>query len=386
MLEVHGPDEYLPLARDLERAAARALNGHGPDRRSTLRRLDVAQMVREQPPPVPWAVEGIAVEGALALITGREGEGKSLLAASLAVGVAAGETIAGMPCGHGSALIVDAENGAYEIHRRVHSLGLPASGVEVVEADGFHLGRDLDELRSLIAELRPTLVVLDSFRSLWPGGDENDPAAVASVLDPLRNVLRAEGAAGLLLHHLSKREGDYRGSTAIGAAVELGFKLDRALGDPDRAFRRRLTCWKCRPGPEPERRWLQLHVERGRVYVDGAEPFESDGEAARHQRPARAELAPQLLKAAGAPIEWPRLAEAIGRDRRDGTARRLRDDLLAAGELRQLEDGRLEKVGATDGTDGTLDPGVHKPDTEGVPVCQPPIGGRAVAPRDEDAS
>lgn len=310
----------------------------------TLHRLDVAHMVREQPPPVPWVIRGLAVKGCLTLLTGREGEGKSLLAASLAGAVAAGESVAGMECLQGTALVVDAENGKHEIHRRVHSLGLPTSGVEVVEADGFHLGRDLGELIALIREVSPLFVVLDSFRSLWPGGDENDPAAAAAVLDPLRNALRAEGAAGLLLHHLAKGAGDYRGSTAIGASVELGFKLTRAPEDPEKADRRKLDCYKCRPAPEPERRWLVLHAERGRVYVDAADPYESDAEGLAAARPVRAELAPDMLEAAREPIAWPDLARAIGREPKDGTARRLRDDLLDAGELKRADDGCLRAV------------------------------------------
>ena len=55
-------------------------------------------MVGSSPPPVPWVVEGLAVEGSLTLISGKEGEGKSLLAMSLAAGVALGEDVAGVPC------------------------------------------------------------------------------------------------------------------------------------------------------------------------------------------------------------------------------------------------------------------------------------------------
>jgi AAA domain/Toprim-like len=339
---VEAPGEWLAgLLTDSHAAAGEAVLPAGPAL-TYLHRLDVAHMVSEQPPPVPWVIDGLAVRGCLTLLTGREGEGKSLLAAALAGAVAAGESVAGMDCKQGTALVVDAENGKHEIHRRVHSLGLPTTGVEVVEADGFHLGRHLAELIELIREVRPTFVVLDSFRSLWPGGDENDPAAAAAVLDPLRNALRAESAAGLLLHHLAKGAGDYRGSTAIGASVELGFKLTRAPDDPEKADRRKLDCYKCRPAPEPERRWLRLHVERGRVFVDAADSYEGDVEPSAAARPARAELAPEMLSRAAEPIAWPDLARAVGRGPKDGTARRLRDDLIAGGELRRLGDGRFQ--------------------------------------------
>lgn len=347
-----------------------------------LRRLDVGRMVREQPPPVPWTVEGLAIAGCLTLLTGREGEGKSLLAQAVARGVALGEDVAGLDCRQGLALIVDAENGEAEIHRRVHTLGLPADGVEVFEADGFHLGRNLDELMALIGAIRPTLIVLDSYRSLWPGGDENDPAAVAAALDPLRNLIRSEGASAILLHHLPKAaRANYRGTTAIGAAVELGFKLSRSDDDPEATDRRRLDCFKCRPAPEPDRRWLRLHIERGQVFVERAKPYQPEGEPERRQ-PVRSGLAPEMLAAAATPITWADLARAINRKPNDGTARRLRDDLLARGELRELADDRLQVVGVPSGARvpsgvGTPDSGSIKPDSARVPGCQHPIGGAA---------
>src|SRR5215204_7818557 len=105
--------------------------------RRSLRVLDVAQMVATDPPSIPYVVQGIAIEGTLTLLSGREGEGKSLLAMAIAAGVAQGEAVAGLACERRNVLIIDAENGEYEIHRRVKALGLPSGGVTVVEAEGF---------------------------------------------------------------------------------------------------------------------------------------------------------------------------------------------------------------------------------------------------------
>jgi hypothetical protein len=74
---------------------------------------DIARMVREEPPPVPWIVEGLIVAGALTVLAGQPGEGKSLLSEVLAVGVATGRDQARMECHRGRALIVDAENGRF---------------------------------------------------------------------------------------------------------------------------------------------------------------------------------------------------------------------------------------------------------------------------------
>ncbi len=196
-------------------------------------------------------------------------------------------------------MIVDAENGEYEIHRRVHALGLPAEGIEVFEVQSdFDLRADLSELEGVLAEHRPHLLVLDSFRSLW-GGKENDSGEVAAALDPLRNLVRRYRAGALLLHHSGRSSGAYRGSSAIGASAELGFNLARSDGDSDRE-RRYLETWKCRPAPEPSRRWLRLAAEDGRVFIDAAEPAqtsEADGEADESKAHVRPALRPKVLGA-----------------------------------------------------------------------------------------
>jgi len=294
---------------------------------SKLRRLDVSQMVRENPPPVPWVIERLVVRGALTVLNGREGEGKSLLAMALAAGVAHGENQAGLTCHAGRVLIVDTENGQYETHRRVHALGLPGS-VEMYEPDDgkrFDLRTDLKDLDRLLHKHKPDLLVLDSFRTLW-GGEENDSGEVAKVLDPLRNLVRKHKAGTILLHHSGKTNGSYRGSSAIGASAELGFTLARDDGDEDRE-RRSLACWKCRPAPKPVKAWIRLSVDRGMVLVDQAEPPEEQ-EAGPAAGPVTSTLRPQVLQAlTDRPQSRADVARAVGRDTKDRSVGRVLGDL-----------------------------------------------------------
>lgn len=365
-----GPVEAIER---LNKLARRRAEGEGDDR---LRVLDVEAMVKTSPPAIPYVVGELAIERTLTLISGKEGEGKSLLAMAIASGVALGEDVAGFTCTRRKVLVIDAENGEYEIHRRVRTLGLPSAGVVVIEADGFHLGHDLGALEALIEREQPGLVVLDSFRSLWPGGEENDSGAVSAVLDPLRNMLRRQGPAGILLHHVSRAGNDYRGTSAIGAAIEMGFRLARDPDDPEARDRRFLRCFKSRPAPEPDDRWLRLHIERGQVFIESTEPYATEEADEVPAAPVRAELAPDLLVAAVQPIAWPDLARAIGRSPKDGTARRLRDDLLAAGELVKGLDGLLR---VPDGL-APPDSAPQSQTASKVPGARPPIGAGEMAP------
>jgi hypothetical protein len=49
--------------------------------------------------------------------------------------------------------------------------------------------------------------------------------------------------------------------------------MSRHDEDPDKRTRRKLACWKSRPSPEPEARWLSLDAAGGRILIGEAEPF-----------------------------------------------------------------------------------------------------------------
>lgn len=354
---------------------------HAPyaaQRRPKLKELNVASMLATDPPPVPWLADPIAVRGALTLVAGREGQGKSLVASAVAVAVATGAPVAGIPAQRGTVLVIDAENGQHEIHRRVRGLGLPAEAANrfhVVEAEGFSLASDRDELLKLMKKHRPDLVVLDSFRSLWPGGDENDSAAVHAVLDPLRNELRRLRAAGILLHHAGKN-GGYRGSTGIGAACEITFALERVDGDPVRE-RRRLRNEKCRPAAEPPSRWLTLDAEGGRVHVNEAEPYEGDGGAGS---PVRAELREPVLEAvrSGA-VRLSEIARSVHRPPKDGSVRRVLSECVEEGILTKTRDGSYGVAEDCENGPGTPAPGTPTSSAGGA-SAPPPTPGDTVAP------
>jgi predicted ATP-dependent serine protease len=234
---------------------------------STLRLLDVGSMLTTPPPKVEWQCAGLVVRGAVTMLAGREGLGKSLLGYALASATTTGSSVAGIECREGSALYVDAENGAQEIHRRVQGFG-PGNPdrLTIAEAVGFHLEDDSAHLAALVETHRPDLLVLDSFSSVWPGDEVSKEAGDA--IRRLYPLARAHGTAVLLLHHVAKGTGQYRGHTSIGASVELGFTLERT--DDKTAGARSLVCWKCRPAPQPKPRFLTIGNDGERVTLSEA--------------------------------------------------------------------------------------------------------------------
>ena len=162
------------------------------------------------------------------------GDGNTLLAAAIAAALARGGEVAGIECETGTTVYLDGENGEWEIHRRVHTLGLPAEGVRMADA-AFNLREHFELLVELVHEQRPDLVVLDSLRSLTPGLDENDTKQTAAVLDPLRRLTHESGTAVLLIHHTNKSGKDFRGaSRSATRATRSGTSVARTTTTIDR--------------------------------------------------------------------------------------------------------------------------------------------------------
>ncbi len=317
-----------------------------------LRRLDIPRMLREEPPPVPWVITGVAARGHLTMLAGREKTGKSLLVAGFAVAVAhGGGAVAGITCHPGRVLILDAENGTTEVHRRVRMLGLDtdsAESFEVYSSLGFDLGRDLSELASLIALHEPDMVVLDSYRSLW-GGDENDTAAVARALDPLRRLAHERSVAAVLIHHANRGSGLYRGSSAIGSSVENILLLERRPDDPDRRRRRLGNNGGCRFARDADDRWLRIDADErlGALFIDEAAPLE--GESSPRPAPIVEQLTTEIAaNMNGTAMSLADVARAVGRDPKDGSVRNALAALLRDGAVSKDDTGRWTRVqGAT---------------------------------------
>lgn len=323
------------------------------DTTRVLRVLDVQRMLDCEPEPVPWIAEPLLARGAVTMLAGREGQGKSMLALALAAAIGHGARIAGIRCRSGRALVVDAENGEREAHRRVRGLGVKPGALVYAEADGFNLRTHLPQLAGLLTEHRPCVLVLDSFRSLAPGLDENDSAPVEATLGPLRGLARRHDCAVLLLHHAPKASDGYRGSTAIGAAVELGFTLARERDDPQARTRRKLTNWKSRLAPEPAPRWLTLEARDGRVLIGDAEPYAATPPAGSRED----DLAQRLAEIAAerGPLRWGELCAAAGVRPSTGTANRARERAIQAGTLAKLAHGTYGPP--SDGAEPSSQPG-----------------------------
>lgn len=343
-----------------------------------LRYVDVGRMLANEPVPIPWAVDPLLIPGELSMIAGREGQGKSMLSQIIGIALAdpgALEMIEGVTVHASRVLTVDAENGQPLIHRRLHGAGLrDHTDYLVREAVGLDLRQPehRGELRQIIDAEKPRVVVLDSLATLAPGVRENEAEVMAPFLLGLQTLARETGVALLLLHHASKA-GGYRGSTAIGASVQILVELIAHDGDPD-GQRRELVWRKNRPIAKPPPLWLRITSDDGRLAIEAAEPFvpADDGPGVNADARTAAMIANQL-ETAGTVMTWPDVCAKVGVEPRNGTTLRAMSYGIDHGLFVRPKRGHYAaptiQLGSMDGsldeTDDQLDPSIQRPRDRG---------------------
>lgn len=154
--------------------------------------------------PSDYVVAGLIPESSVNIAIGDSGLGKTPLAYQMGLAVATGVPFVGFPTKKGPVLYVDLENGRDQIVKLSESLqrhlGLPAFPDENF---GVVQECDLPLLSSLVANARPSLVVIDTLRVFDPKAEkENDTAA--ELLRRLHILAKNYGTAFLILHHLRK--------------------------------------------------------------------------------------------------------------------------------------------------------------------------------------
>jgi len=270
-------------ARQVARAYAWAL-GTGWEPPGAAEAREVAEveatgLVSLAPVPVdlparPWLVENLLMDGQVTMLTGRGGDGKSLLALQLAVMVAARADLGWWQARQRrNVLVLNAEDNIDEQRRRL----LGACDVmdvdpRLLEGRLFTMEREnlvlvhrdpedgkvkpsslYERLARLIDEHSIGLVVIDPLVEAHVGMDENSNADMKELVIALRRLARARAIPLLIVHHSRKGAsgGDQdgaRGGSALVNACRVVITVDRMSADEHRAIN----------PPHPKERYIRV--------------------------------------------------------------------------------------------------------------------------------
>ena len=165
-------------------------------------------------------------EASIVLLCGDAGIGKSYISLFLGSIIADGSEFLGSKTKKKNVLFVDLESSLPLLNTRVQSIGIKSENIFFyTEGLNFLLKEDIAELKNEILYRDAGFCVIDSLMDVIPGINENDSGAMNQIFSALRSLVKQTGCSFLIIHHVNKANGDYRGSSAIKGAIDALYTL-----------------------------------------------------------------------------------------------------------------------------------------------------------------
>lgn len=194
-------------------------------------------LARNAKAPV-YLIDGILEQDAHGIVYGASMSFKSFAVLEMAHCIANGRPFMGHKVKQTGSVIYVCGEGAGGVGRRLKAQIITNGEFK----NDFHLlnesidiGNDDDmaELKLLISEIKPVLVIFDTFASLAHGINENDNGAVGAALNSIRDTCRTEfKTSSLVVHHTGKDDAKgSRGAYAFKANVDYEIELKRGNND-----------------------------------------------------------------------------------------------------------------------------------------------------------
>lgn len=185
------------------------------------------------PTHLRWLVDDSWIEGSVGFISGRSKSYKTWIALDLALSVVSGQPFLGRYGVRrtGPVLLIQEEDPAAVLQERLRLIGktkgmlpklleaneqririeYPDYPLHIINLQGFNLGVEekVSQVRSLIAQINPSLVILDPFIVLLPQGvDEFKGGQISSVLQSVKMWREEFGCAVAIVHHWNKSKNE----------------------------------------------------------------------------------------------------------------------------------------------------------------------------------
>ena len=165
-------------------------------------------------------------EGSITLVCGDAGIGKSYISLFLGFIISEGMDFLGSKTKKKNVLFVDLESSLPLLNTRIQSINIKSENIFFyTESLNFLMKEDVAELKNEILYRDAGFCVIDSLMDIIPGVNENDSGAMNQIFSALRSLVKQTGCSFLIIHHVNKANGDYRGSSAIKGAIDALYTL-----------------------------------------------------------------------------------------------------------------------------------------------------------------
>lgn len=189
------------IERDLKQARDRYLNIG--DRR-TLHKA--SELLSSEEPDETFLVDRLFTSSGLYLLAAAPKSYKSLLCYHLARSVTQGIPFLGrFNTRKGKVLYVQCEESKTTIRNRLQASGFSGNEDDLIILRFFDLDQDIEHLKELIHEHRPSLIIFDTLRAITANSQVSENASeYARYLYRLQSLCNSNNITGLVIHHKNK--------------------------------------------------------------------------------------------------------------------------------------------------------------------------------------
>jgi DNA-binding transcriptional ArsR family regulator len=234
MIDPDPPEHWYDRERDLADDNVAYIHGTETGNTATADKLRAALVdsagLDDIPEPDPL-ITGLLYRNSLAWVVGKSGHGKSFVALDMAGCIGTGEPWQDHGTQQGTVLYVVAE-GVTGIKQRVRaweqSYGRQMTGVTWLPAAvqaGVH--EAWNALITVAAEVKPTMVVIDTQARVTVGMEENAARDMGMFVDQLERLRAATQACVYVVHHQGRAGDHMRGSTALDGAADTVLQVTK---------------------------------------------------------------------------------------------------------------------------------------------------------------
>ena len=202
--------------------------------------------------PPRFLVDGFLEEDAHGILGGASMTYKSFFVLRLAHSINSGEPFMGRQVYKKGSVVYVCGEGQGAMTRRLRALQIllearPEFPIElVVTGVSLICQESMAELRRKLIDLKPVLVIFDTFGSLSGGIEENSNSEVGQALNLVRDTCRAAGASSMIVHHFGKdADKGFRGASAFVNNVDYAFVAQKRGAEKYAAS---LSCFKMKDG------------------------------------------------------------------------------------------------------------------------------------------
>lgn len=206
------------------------LGEHGCDKTESPFNLMTMKQLFETKEELDWIVDGLLTRGGFSLMAGPPKSGKSTLTRQLARAIVKGESFLGREVESGRVLYLALEEQVSMFKTQMEQIGISEKDDILIHIGDIASTDPYNEVKKLIVETEPDLVVVDTLLLLGKIENVNDYTIVNEALKSVRMIARETGTHIVGVHHTNKGDGygarKIMGSVAIHGAVDNAIMLE----------------------------------------------------------------------------------------------------------------------------------------------------------------